>query len=374
VIALRRIITRGTYLPQIDGLRFAAIASVYLFHLHAAVASKGIIASPIPWQSPRMLALSTRGVDLFFVISGFVLAMPFALSRLRGQPSVKLTSYFLRRLTRLEPPYILNLVLCFTVFVVTGARAMPMLFPHLVASALYVHNLVYQRISDVNGVAWSLEIEAQFYVAVPALAAVFRMRNSKRRRALLVGMIVVLGWASALAMDAVRLSILGYLNFFLAGFLACDLYLEYGTGTHSLKWDALALVMWPLVWVLDRAIGHVLLPLVIVVLYLAAFRGRVCSAIFSQRLLTNIGGMCYTIYLYHYILLTAIVKATKGLSIGSGFWPYLALQGVLITPVILAVCTAFFLLIERPCMDRKWPARVWCFLAGPWSVPVQQTD
>ena len=322
-----------------------------------------------------MIALSTRGVDLFFVISGFVLAMPFALSRLRGQPSVRLTCYFLRRLTRLEPPYILNLVLCFTVFVMTGARAMPMLFPHLVASALYAHNLIYQRISDVNGVAWSLEVEAQFYVAVPALAAVFRMRNSKHRRALLVVMIVVLGWASALTMEAaVRLTIIGYLNFFLAGFLACDLYLEYGTGTHSLKWDALALVLWPLVWVLDRAVGHVFLPLVIVALYLAAFRGTVCSAIFSQGLLTNIGGMCYSIYLYHYILLTAIVKATKGLSIGSGFWSYLALQGAITAPIILAVCTAFFLLIERPCMDRQWPARVWCVLAGPWGVPVQQAD
>ena len=43
-----------------------------------------------------------------------------------------------------------------------------------------------------------------------------------------------------------------------------------------------------------------ILPFVIVLLYLAAFRGRICSAIFSNPVITDLGGMCYSVYLFYF--------------------------------------------------------------------------
>jgi peptidoglycan/LPS O-acetylase OafA/YrhL len=95
------------------------------------------------------------------------------------------------------------------------------------------------------------------------------------------------------------------------------------------------------------------------VLYLAAFRGRICSAVFSNRVIINIGGMCYSIYLFHVLIIYAVKHFAAPLHIGQNFWVYYALQATLILPVVLLLCGTFFLLIERPCMDREWPRKLW---------------
>src|SRR3954468_10746698 len=98
----RRITTSGQIIPEIDGLRFIAIALVIWHHLALYVSTQQ--------RAPLGAAvLGQYGVELFFVISGFILAVPFAMHFLGGGPRVKLSRYFVRRLTRLEPPYLLAL-------------------------------------------------------------------------------------------------------------------------------------------------------------------------------------------------------------------------------------------------------------------------
>ena len=97
------------FIPQIDGLRFVAIVMVLLFHINLFVTSKIPFAFSRPaadsWWLFRFLDSNRKGVLLFFVISGFILALPFAkAAREQGKP-VELKRYYLRRLTRLEPPY-----------------------------------------------------------------------------------------------------------------------------------------------------------------------------------------------------------------------------------------------------------------------------
>jgi peptidoglycan/LPS O-acetylase OafA/YrhL len=127
----------------------------------------------------------------------------------------------------------------------------------------------------------------------------------------------------------------------------------------SFIWDVLALSGWPLVWLLGRNTGHVILPFVIVVLYLSAFRGRICSAVFSNRVITDIGGMCYSIYLFHFLIIYAAKHLTASLHIGESFWAYYCLQACMILPCVLIFCGFFFLVVERPCMDREWPQTLW---------------
>jgi len=113
------------------------------------------------------------------------------------------------------------------------------------------------------------------------------------------------------------------------------------------------------VWYPSRHVLHAILPFVIVVLYLAAFRGRICSAIFSYPLITNIGGMCYSIYLLHLPAVYLVKRVTGYWHIGGNFWTFFALQACLMWAFVLLTCGTYFLLIERPCMDRDWPQKLW---------------
>ena len=213
----------------------------------------------------------------------------------------------------------------------------------------------------MNGVAWSLEIEIQFYLLVPILAWLFAIASPVVRRMLNMALMLGIGLMGRMLypISQLRYSIVYYLAFFLAGFLICDLYLTRREWKPSLMWDGLAACGWPLVWLLGNDTSHVLLPFLIVVLYLAAFRGRVCAAIFSHPWITGVGGMCYSIYLFHFIVIAAAGHATRSIHMGQSFWLYYFLQLVLIAPIVLGLCGTFFLLIERQCMDRYWPQKLW---------------
>jgi hypothetical protein len=161
--------------------------------------------------------------------------------------------------------------------------------PHLLAHSFYMQNLTFGAVfGSVNPVAWSLEIEVQFYVLVPLLSLMFSIGDARLRRiAILLGMLIT----SLLSIPLYRsmhlhYSILYYCPFFLAGFLLCDRYLTRGEWRTSFIWDA-AICLWPFVWLMSRNVGHVLLPLLIVVLYLSAFRGRISSAIFSHPVINQ---------------------------------------------------------------------------------------
>ena len=356
-LQFRRITTQTRFIPQIDGLRFIAITSVVLFHIYAALE-----VGAVPALGPVNSDLAKRGVELFFAISGFILAVPFASHYLLGAARVDIRQYFLRRLTRLEPPYFISLFAWAGVQMIVAHRPASDVWPHLLASFVYLHNLIFGAFPGaVNGVAWSLEIEIQFYLLVPLLAALFAIGNPRMRRAVILVLMLWCGVLSNRLYTSLNLhaSILYYLGFFLAGFLVCDLYLTRQQWKQSFLWDTLAVCGWPFVWYLGRNDGHVLLPFIIVVLYLAAFRGRICSAVFSNRVITDIGGMCYSLYLFHVLVIYAVKHITTPLHMGSNFWVYYSLQASMILPSVLIFCGVFFLLIERPCMGRQWPRKLW---------------
>jgi peptidoglycan/LPS O-acetylase OafA/YrhL len=101
---LRRVTRDGRWIPEVDGLRFIAIFSVILFHmLNEMIGRIGPVEPGYRWLE-QPLSNGFRGVTLFFVISGMILALPFARQYLESRP-VSLRKYYLRRVTRLEPPY-----------------------------------------------------------------------------------------------------------------------------------------------------------------------------------------------------------------------------------------------------------------------------
>ena len=83
------------------------------------------------------------------------------------------------------------------------------------------------------------------------------------------------------------------------------------------------------------------------------------------------GGMCYTIYLWHPLILSFV---QAGLDRVARFMPtdyalYFALQAVPKLAAVAGVSVVLFALVERPCMDQDWPQRLLRSLRGLFAPP-----
>lgn len=379
--AFGRVTSSGYFVPQMDGLRCLSMLLVLGHHVFAIYLEQthrlGTQRLPHDWGliAPRsplvMWALHLAfGVQLFCVISGFVLTIPFALSYLKNTPPPLYKTYMLRRLIRLEPPYVLCLIFLFIVIVCPPwHHPDPKQYfldyfhafaPHLLASFFYLHGVIFGQASWINGVAWTLEIEVQFYLLLPFLARLFRIRRHGLRRAALL--LLILG--SALLSQFViqrsgnsrlNLSLLILLPFFLAGMLLADGYLDPPRIVQFTPrvGDVIALVssallVYVLHWKANFAWTE---PLIVVAFCLAMFRSGWTSRLFRLPVLTAIGAMSYTVYLYHFFIVHRLIPYTVRLfpPVHALWWDS-AVQYVVVLVPVLAISAVLFLVAEKPFM------------------------
>lgn len=365
------------YLPQLDGLRFVAITWVFAFHVALFV----VTSAGLSWEdcrsNPLIFPMATGhvGVDLFFLISGFILALPFARQyRAAGKP-VRLKAYFIRRLTRLEPPYIVHLLTTFSVWLLlrsylysipaaAGPDYADHVPSHLLASLVYSHQFIYRMLPFPNLVLWSLEIEVQFYILAPVLAMVFAIASPAVRRTIIVAGMLIFSAIAYYGRDVflVSHSLLGWLQAFLAGFLLVDLYVtswrDEPVGRYG--WDLLSMAGWSGI-VASSLMGPsrtLVLPWLILLSCVGAFRGRILPRVFSSAWIATIGGMCYTIYMYHGWFILAAGKATLRFQTGV-LWLDVLIQLAILSVFTLAISSGLFLLFERPFMQPDWHKRLW---------------
>jgi peptidoglycan/LPS O-acetylase OafA/YrhL len=377
---LSRVMSKGRdFVPQIDGLRCVAIIAVLAYHVHLSAPYHYGLAEDSPTVTDGLVnwtfGAGCKGVELFFAISGFILGVPFARQFFgQGEP-VRLKNYYLRRLTRLEPPYVIQLIF---VLVVTCLflRHQPShvelyhqpdwlahTLRHLGVSLFYGSGLVYHAYPQPNIVLWSLEIEVQFYLLAPLLARVFQISSAPARRLAIMGLILLpmaLGPLMA-AFPWLGWTLLGKLQFFMAGFLFCDLYLngQVRTEKRNHLWDLFFLGAIAAVICLSQfEMDYPFLPWLWLLLLTAAFRGKICHWLLGQPLITTIGGMCYTIYMYHWLMISGLIRLTIKFSTHI-FWLDLLIQFAVMSVIIIAICGVLFALFERPFMQRDWPQKFW---------------
>lgn len=393
LVRLRRVTTSGRYLPQVDGIRFIAIASVFLFHVTRLLYDDYPSNRAVPFGEAEATDLVGRflregrfGVMVFFALSGFILGLPFVAARVGGGRPVSLRAYFLRRITRIEPPYLVALVLVTLLAATTDVWGPPDgVAERMAVGAWYGHTIVHGVPNLLNPPFWTLEIEVQFYVVMPVLAIVFFGRDRARRRgaiaAAAVGLTLMQAALGARLGPGHPLGILpSYLQWFLIGFLIADLFVvDWGGAPRtSWRWDLVSLIGWPTFFLLggnEDPITYVVLPWVLLPLFIAVFRGTFTSRVLGNRWIATIGGMTYSIYLVHAPVIDLLGRGTTGLftTYSSGT---ILLQAMLLAPAVLAAGLVFYVLIERPCMNPRWPAELRRRLsfAGRRRGPVDATE
>lgn len=348
--------TRGAYLTEIDGLRFLAIMPVLLMHVNTSfnkVFLDKFELSGTENSIVKLMHTGVTGVYLFFAISGFILALPFFKHHVGDGKKVSIKHFYLRRLKRLEPPYLIILTGMFIMLLVTektfhfGEQ-----IQHYFASFFYVHNAIYQKWSTINPVAWSLEIEVQFYLMVPFLCMLFMKATKKWRLPILIVVLISSTWLSLQYLPFGTLA--GFFQYFMAGVICAELYVQ----KHESKLprtviDVLGIIGFVTMFYLEMDKSRAWLPLCILALIYAALYGNIVQKFLRQKWVYVIGGMCYSIYLIHFPVAYVLTKLISPI-IGSGSYiTYAGIQLALVGSLVLAISAVVYVVLEKPFMNKK---------------------
>ena len=184
---------RDGFRPDLEGLRAVAVALVVLYHAGVPGFSGGYV-----------------GVDVFFVLSGFLIT-GLLLREVRRSGTISLSAFYARRARRLLPASALVLLVTVVAsFVLLPPLQVPPVAGDTAAAALYVSNMrfAFQATDYLQAELapspllhfWSLGVEEQFYVFWPAIVLlVARARiDATRRVAIAAGIISVVSFCLAL--------------------------------------------------------------------------------------------------------------------------------------------------------------------------------
>jgi peptidoglycan/LPS O-acetylase OafA/YrhL len=199
----------GGHLSGLDGLRAIAVVLVMLFHL-----------------LPGSMVGGYVGVDLFFVISGFLITGLLVRER-RSTGHIRLRSFWVRRARRLLPALALVLLVCSSIALVLGGDVLVGLGRQLLGASTFSYNWL-----DIAGGAqyfndttpelfrnlWSLAVEEQFYLVWPLVVLALLTFRRARSRLSVVLLIAALSLAAMVTL-------------FTLGAGSTRVY--YGTDTHS---------------------------------------------------------------------------------------------------------------------------------------------
>lgn len=346
--------TRSTHargdgrLAELDLLRFVAALAVLAFHYLVAYASVwgDRPAELFPALAP-VAGLGILGVELFFVISGFVILMS-AWGRSLG-------AFARSRFVRLYPAYWLSLAAVAAVYGLTGAKALD---PKLSAGEYLVNATMFQRLVDVadaSGVYWSLWAELRFYLLVSVLVIV---GVTYGRVLAFAGIWLVAALGAELLGDPVVNEIVmpRYAPYFVAGMALYLIHRRGGTRLRWLPWVYVAGAYgMSLHAALQRVHGRIELAgfrnmpvtdlgviitvtaiyLVMILVALGLLRTR------SRPAFTALGATTYPLYLFHSVIAVVLVPP---LAVVLPPWA----TALLTTAAAVAVSYAVYAWAERP--------------------------
>ena len=182
------------HLPAIDGLRAVAVLAVVGYHADVRALRGGFL-----------------GVDVFFVVSGFLITA-LLLREVSVFGRVDLRSFWARRLRRLAPALAAFLISCAVYWYVFHRAELLGIRAQFAAAATYVSNwyLVATNGSYFAHLGrpspllhlWSLAVEEQFYLVWPLVIGLLARTNVVRHRKTLAGLFVVVAVGSSILMDA----------------------------------------------------------------------------------------------------------------------------------------------------------------------------
>jgi len=220
--------------PALDGLRAISIMLVILFHAVSIPARFNTLgvqnyveSLPAYWH---WMVRGDKGVDLFFVLSGFLIGGAL-LGEKQRTGSINLGQFYFRRLLRLFPAYAVLLLI-----LLAAPTKQDKIY--LLANFFYVNNFLDFK-NMIAPWTWSLAVEEQFYLLLPLFLMVLFWSSMQKSRLLLWAVVAAVAIRSAL--------LVSHPEFFLRPYpeiIADSEYMEIIYGNLYTRFDALLLGVW----------------------------------------------------------------------------------------------------------------------------------
>lgn len=331
----------GNRIVRLDGLRFLAALAVVMFHYAFRGEAAGVMPSPaLPDWFVGMSQYGYLGVNLFFIISGFVIAWSA-----HERPALDFAA---ARFARLYPAHVAAMTITFAVTLYAGSAHFSSSWPQYAANLTMLAPVLGQPFMD--GAYWSIVLELFFYGWVFTLLA-FGIFERHCTRIIMVWLAIALFNEHLFLMKPIRVIFLTeFAGFFAAGIL---MY-RWRAGRADLA--TLPLLALSLAVSIRTSLN--LLP-VIEKDYQAEYSGLIVAALvvgvyallyattsprrsrLPSRLLLPLGAISYPLYLLHQHI--GYIAFAKLNGVVSGFAGL-----VLVTLGMIALAALVWLFVEKP--------------------------
>lgn len=338
-----------SYRPDLDGLRGIAIAMAVIYHTSLGILPSGFV-----------------GIEIFFVLSGFLITSQLSRDILDNTFSIK--AFYLRRFRRLLPAYFF---ITMAVFIVASFILLPddysyhvklMGLGFLSVGNFYLANTTdgyfAKEIDEIPFVhTWSLSVEEQFYLLWPILLLFVLKRFSYKTSVRIFGLLLVsaLLYSEWMVNDNPVSAYFLLPSRFYELLLGSILGLMVGYLPALKNWQAALLSLAGLLVITVNAFSHTASQhfpgfnalytcmATVFIIYAGGTKNRVNDFI-SARPLTGLGKISYSLYLWHWPIFVFIRYITGGIT---------PVQSVIAIVVSLALSFLTWKFIENP-FRIKW--------------------
>lgn len=364
------------HIGVLDGIRALAVLVVVWFHFwQQSWIMPHIGDVSLDWI-PRTGYLM---VDMMIFMSGFCLFLPYARKMVYGERAQSVSEFYVKRAARILPSYYIAVAVALVFALAMGAYASNQnMLKDLFAHIFLVHNFFPETyvMTQLNGVLWTVAVEAQFYLFFPLYAKAFQ----KKPILTYLGMIAI-GLSSSYLIgqnfDTINQSlyvnhVLTFAGVYANGLLAAWLYMiitknrkrKTVEGVAGMVTACACVYVYYLLTTQLQASDNgqkwqvenrFLLSLLFMVFVLAViFSARWFRKIFDNRIMVFLAGISYNLYIWHQYIAVKLKEFripfwegdTPPNQSGDTVWQWQYM--ILCIILSLLVATAMTYLVERP--------------------------
>ena len=299
------------YKKEIDGLRAIAVLSVIIYHLDIFIFGHKVFRGGF------------LGVDIFFVISGYLITS--IIIKDQSNNNFSIFNFYFRRAKRILPAYFFMtlITLIFSIFIVSQSDLKEIIYS-MFSSTFFVSNFFFYFSSleygGLNGLlkpylhTWTLSVEQQFYLFFPIIFIFF---NPKKRN-----IFIYLIFFISFCFSNLAFKYYPNLNFYLIFSRAWELFFGYIIYTNQNNIEkffykkkskevvsiiSFFLIIFSLIIFYDEKLHPSIFTLLIIIptgiLIIFARENKIIQFLLSNKLAISIGIISYSLYLWHYPIL-----------------------------------------------------------------------